>query len=156
MRVRMNADLTSGRPSPGLDATARPVRADDANCLADLMLDSYRGSIDDGGETLDDAKAEVARLLAGEYGAFDFEASEVIERDGRLVSATLVTRYEGTPLIAFSMTASEWKRRGLARGGLLRTMDRLRKASQPQVSLAVTKGNVPAEALYVSLGFVAA
>lgn len=121
--------------------------------LARLMLEAYRGTVDDSGETLDDAVAEVERLLGGTYGAFDPETSEVIERDGMLVSATLVTRYEGLPLVAFSMTAPAWKRRGLARAGLVRAMARLAERGESTVQLAVTKANAPAVALYISLGF---
>ena len=119
------------------------------------MLAAYRGTTDDSGETADDAVAEVTRLMDGAYGQFCPEESEVIERNDRLVSATLVTQFDEMPLIAFSMTAPDWKRRGLARAGLLRSISRLHAAGHPSVRLVVTKGNAPAEQLYESLGFVA-
>lgn len=125
----------------------------DAPALAALMLDAYRGTIDDGGGGPDEAAAEVSRLLAGDYGPFDQGASELVERDGGIVSATLVTSHGGMPLIAFSMTASRWKRRGLARDGLVRTLHRLRAAGAVAIHLAVTPGNTAAERLYASLGF---
>jgi hypothetical protein len=34
------------------------------------MLESYRGTIDDEGETLDDARSEVRRTFDGDYGTF--------------------------------------------------------------------------------------
>ncbi|MFO0829084.1 MAG: GNAT family N-acetyltransferase [Phycisphaerales bacterium] len=155
MRTRMVASLGTRQHEPREDPLARPVTDADIQAIARLMLDAYRGTADDGGESFDDAVAEVTKLLAGAYGEFDRHASEVIVRDAELVSATFVTRYENEPLIAFSMTSPQWKRRGLARAGLVRVMDRLRAAGEPRVRLVVTNGNTPAEALYASLGFVA-
>lgn len=126
---------------------------EDAEALGVLMLEAYRGTIDDGGETLDDARGEVVKTLTGGYGAFDFEASEVIEREGVVVAGTIVTHYERLPMIAFSLTLPAWRRRGLARGGLLRAMERLTLAGHSRVQLAVTRGNTAAERLYESLGF---
>ncbi len=40
----------------------QPTLADDA-ALAALMLDAYRGTIDDDGETLEDASTEIQHLL---------------------------------------------------------------------------------------------
>lgn len=135
------------------EAGARSVQRTDADSLARLMLEAYRGTVDDSGETLDDARAEVAKTLDGGYGRFDFDASEVIERGAEIVSCTMVTHYEGLPMIAFSLTLPEWRRQGLARAGLRRTMNRLAQAGHQRVQLAVTSGNTPAERLYESLGF---
>jgi ribosomal protein S18 acetylase RimI-like enzyme len=135
------------------DANVRAVGQCHSDALAELMLAAYRGTIDDAGETIEDAKTEVRRLFDGTYGAFDFSASEAVVHDDILISATLVTHYDGAPLIAFSMTHPDWQRRGLARAGLRRAMGRLRAAGATQVRLAVTAGNAPAELLYESLGF---
>ncbi|MCY2967085.1 MAG: GNAT family N-acetyltransferase [Planctomycetota bacterium] len=151
MRQRLYVSLsaTTATVDPG---ARRPVPADRQD-LADLMLAAYRGTIDDSGETIDDARAEIDRLFAGEYGEFLPDCSEIIERDGKLVSATLVTRYQGKPLLAFSFTAPHWQRCGLARAGMLRAMDRLCGQGETELGLVVTSGNKPAEALYASLGF---
>lgn len=141
------------RISTAADPRARPVADDDRAALGVLMLDAYRGSVDDEGEGPEEAAAEIARLFGGAYGRFDPVRSEVVIRDARIVAATLVTEFEGRALIAFSMTASGWKRRGLARAGLLRTMERLRVAGRDDVWLAVTATNEPARRLYESLGF---
>ena len=118
------------------------------------MLDAYRGTVDDEGGGISEAEEEVRRVFAGVYGPFDAAASEVVVREGAAVSATLVTEYEGKALVAFSMTAKAWQRRGLARRGLFRVMARLRRAGRKDVWLAVTEGNVPARGLYESVGFV--
>lgn len=151
-RRKLGATLDGSIAAPGA-AGARAVRRDDAEPLARLMLEAYRGTVDDGGETLDDARAEVAKTLDGGYGRFDFGASEVIEREGEIVAGTIVTHYQGLPMIAFSLTVPAWRRRGLARGGLLRAMARLADAGYERVQLAVTCGNTAAERLYESLGF---
>jgi RimJ/RimL family protein N-acetyltransferase len=129
------------------------VVAGDAAAIAELMLAAYRGTVDDAGEGPEEAAREVARLFVGDFGPFDFDVSEVVVRDGVVVAATLVTEYEGLPLIAFSMTAPAWKRRGLARAGLVRAMARLRAAGRERVDLAVTATNTPSRRLYESLGF---
>ncbi len=141
------------RPPPPDDLGACPVTADDAPALAQLMIDAYRGTIDDEGETLDDARAEVARVLAGAYGPFDGYASELIRKGDAVVAATLITHFDGLPMVAFSMTHPAWRRRGLGRAGLLRAMRRLREQGHHAVHLAVTHGNAPAQALYASVGF---
>lgn len=142
---------------PGL----RLFAPDDAEQLARLMLDSYRGTVDDGGETLDDARREVTKLIAGDFGSVDWEASLVVELDGELISATIVTRDRVAPpplsageaFVAFSMTAPDWKRRGLARSCLLRVIELLQARGEPRLHLVVTRTNAPAVRLYRSLGF---
>jgi ribosomal protein S18 acetylase RimI-like enzyme len=72
---------------------------------------------------------------------------------GRLASAALVTLWHGLPLVAHVVTTPAWQRRGLARAGLLRAINRLAAGDETVVRLVVTQGNAPAEALYESLGF---
>lgn len=151
-RRKLFVKLGGSMAAPG-EPGARAVRREDAESLARLMLEAYRGTVDDGGETLDDARSEVAKTLDGGYGRFDFDASEVIERGGEIVAGTIVTHYEGLPMVAFSLTLPAWRRQGLARGGLRRAMARLASAGYERVQLAVTCGNMPAEHLYGSLGF---
>ncbi len=153
MRLRMSLNFDDPTPLPPPDPLARPVSSADAPALAELMLSAYRGTVDDAGAGADEAAAEVARLLSGGYGAFDFAASEVVTRDGRVVAATLVTEFQGIALVAFSMTEPAWQRRGLARAGLLRAIARLVSNGRQRVDLAVTSANTPAVTLYRALGF---
>ena len=136
-----------------VEAVGRSVCVEDAEALAQLMLDAYRGSVDDEGETLDGARGEIGRLFDGDYGDLLRECSFLVERGGTIVSASLVTMWKGTPLLAFSITDPRWKRRGLARTTLLHSMNALAERGHERLRLIVTRGNAPAEGLYESLGF---
>lgn len=138
--------------APGLTVRA-PVHAD-AEKLAELVLAAYRGTIDDEGETPDETLEMVRQLFAGEYGVMLWNVSELCLSQGRPVAATICTVWQGRPFVAFMVTAPEWKGRGLARAGLTRAINRLAAAGDPLLRLVVTVGNVPAEKLYTSLGFV--
>lgn len=133
----------------------REVRRDDAEALASLMHEAYRGTIDDDGETLDDAGEEIRKTFAGEYGE-PLDACSFVAAwpDGRLASASLITVWEGVPLVAFTMTHPEAKGKGLAGALLARSLDTLSRLGYREVSLVVTEGNEPATGLYEWLGFV--
>lgn len=155
--------LEGPKPSPGAEMIPgmRGFTAEDSERLALLLLESYRGTVDDEGETLDDARRAVASLIAGEFGAVDWAASFVVEHQGMVVSATIVTRDRVAPkplsageaFLAFSMTAPEFQRRGLARAGLVRLIELLRQRDEPRLHLVVTRTNLRAVRLYRSLGF---
>ena len=117
VRRRLVADLTGLQPDAA-EATPLPIRRpllEDRQVLARLMLDAYRDTIDDEGGTLADAENELAKTFAGEYGQFLAEFSFLALDGDEPVSASLVTRYEGAPFLAFSMTSPSWQGRGLAR-----------------------------------------
>jgi GNAT superfamily N-acetyltransferase len=129
-----------GDPAGIRDAAADAVRQphpDDLEALAELMLSAYRGTIDDDGETLEDAIREVRSFFDG---APLLEASLVAEDRAGLRSACLVSRYDGSPLVAYVMTRPGSKGRGHA-GRLLRVL------------AAITDGNTPSERLFRRLGF---
>lgn len=146
--------LDGSLPEAATDSDARTIQAGDSESLGRLMFESYRGTPDDEGEDESAAVAEIGRTLSGTYGPFDFRASEVVVKHGRMVSATLVTDYRGDALIAFTMTSPAWTRQGLARAGLVRVLHRLREAGREEAFLAVSTENVIARRLYESLGFV--
>ncbi|MBK6472845.1 MAG: GNAT family N-acetyltransferase [Betaproteobacteria bacterium] len=135
------------------DPAARAPTSGDADALGALLLEAYRGTVDDDGETLVEACRLARALFAGLSGVPMWAVSEVTEREGRLVSATIVTLWQDTPLVAQLVTAPDWQRRGLARAGLQRAMNRMAAGDEAVVRLVVTQGNAPAEALYESLGF---
>jgi ribosomal protein S18 acetylase RimI-like enzyme len=154
MMLRLNAPVDSPHEPLG----TRAPRASDVEGFANLMWNAYRGTVDDGGESLEDARGEASKTFDGGYGAIDWEASCVVERGGELAAATIVVRdatkwATGEAFIAFSMTSPKWKRQGLARAGMVRALACLSRRGEPRVHLVVTRENRPAVALYESLGF---
>jgi len=145
------------RPHEATPCThCRAVQPEDVTGLAQLMLAAYRGTIDDDGETLEDAQREIHKAFAGEYGRLLPSCSFVIQEKDALRSACLVSWYEPTqtPLVVFLMTHPDAKRKGCARTLLQTSMRALWSQGHTKLTLIVTKGNDPALALYQSLGFV--
>ncbi|HEU4323684.1 MAG TPA: GNAT family N-acetyltransferase [Roseiflexaceae bacterium] len=139
--------------SPGL--LLRTPAPADTEQLSTLMIDAYRGTIDDGGETLDDARGEVRSFF--EQGANPplLACSWVAQAGDELAAASLVAFWteRGCPLIAYAMARAAHKRRGFA--GLLvgRCLDSLRAAGYAEVRAVITEGNLPSERLFARLGF---
>lgn len=132
----------------------RRLRVSDDLALAQLMLAAYKGTVDEEEETLEQALTEIRNTLAGEHGPFLPDCSRVVEREGQVVSAILVTRWHERPLVAYAMTAPAWKRRGLATAGMVNTMQDVLATGEKLLSLVVTVKNEPAYQLYQDLGFV--
>lgn len=141
------ADLDAPQPD-GM----RTVQRDDAEALAALMMAAYEGTIDfEEGATLDDARGEVRSWFAH---AADLDASVVIERDGRLISACLVTERAEYAALAFVMTDRAYARQGLATAVMQQALRRLHAAGVHRVRLGVTRANHDAVRVYTRLGFV--
>jgi GNAT superfamily N-acetyltransferase len=140
----------AGRSEPGV---ARRVRPGDEQGLAGLMLAAYRGTADDEGEDLQDALEEVQHTLSGKYGDFLWEHSFLMDEGGEVLSASLVTSFEGAPLLAFSMTHPSRKRSGLAGALILMSARSLRDVGYQRLVLFVSEANLPARKLYEKLGF---
>ncbi len=135
-------------------AGVRAAGPADREGLAALLLVAYRGTVDDDGETLGDALAEIDRTLGGAYGPYLERCSFLAEDAGRVVAASLVTRWTEAPLLAFVMVDPGFQRRGLGERLLRRSMAALRAAGETELVLFVTDGNAPAQRLYERLGFV--
>ena len=148
----MTATLAAG-DRVAIEAERRP-RPEDERQLAELMLAAYEGTVDEEEETIEQAVDEIRKTFAGEHGPYLPDCSRVVERDGRIVSATLVTAWQERPFVAFAMTALAFKRRGIARASMVNTMQDVSASGKGLLSLVVTVENRPAFDLYRSLGFV--
>lgn len=155
-RYRLNPlhkDQSLHAPLPP-DFLIRGPRPDDTGELAALMLDAYQGSVDDDGETIEDALKEVESYFAKKSGKLLLDFSYVCLIDGEIQSAVLLSLWQKTPLLAYVMTRSDWKGRGLA-GRLLRlALAGLSNAGFRSAEAYVTEGNIPSERLLASLGFL--
>ena len=150
-RLCMRTSLAE-RELPG-DLRHRAVRSAEAATIGELMLAAYRGTVDDEGESLEDAVAEVERVFEGAYGPFVFEASFVVDDEGDPVGASLVALWESRPLLLYLVVRPEMKRRGIGTFLLARTGNALLAAGHPELDLFVTEANQPAVSLYRKLGF---
>ena len=153
-RTWMHAAL--GPPPPGGGAGARPFDSADLDALAPLMLRAYRGTVDDEGETVEQAADELRKTTQGAYGEFLPACSMVVERGGALRAAALLTRQQGRPLVAFTFTDPDFGRQGLARACMDAAMAALYAQGERELRLVVTLANLPALRLYERLGFVRA
>jgi len=154
-RRRIPMEISLGDPLPALRRVGRPVADSDREGLAILLYSSFRETVDDEGETYEDARAEVDALFAGRYGTFLADRSFALEDGEFLASACLVTWFvpHAAPLVVFSMTRPEYRRLGMARSLLLQSAHSLRAHGDDRLTLIITEGNTPAEKLYASLGF---
>ena len=147
----MRAELAATIPGWALDV--RSFEPSDVASLGGLLYRSYRGTVDDEGETPEQAAIEISRTVGGAYGEFMPRCSKVVERGGTLLSAALITRWEGRPLVAFSFTDPAFAGQGLARACLLAAMSELADQGERELRLVVTLANTRAVRLYTRLGF---
>jgi GNAT superfamily N-acetyltransferase len=120
------------------------------------MYEAYKGIVDYGGESIDDAKAEIAGTLEGKYGNIIQKASLVAEYDGKIVSAIIFNwlEKEAMPLLTFTMTRAEYKGMGFAKKLIKAALHNLALKGYKSCCLVVTEGNEPAISIYKSIGFL--
>lgn len=151
-KVRYEIDFSELRPVGSLDAAVRNVGPDDLEGLAQLMLDAYQGTIDYEDETYDDAVTEVRSFLESSPA---LEHSYVIELEGMLVAAVLVSIYDGDLFIGYVMTHPDHRRAHIGRRLVHHTLSRAHADGFRKAVFYITRGNGPSEALFASLGAVA-
>lgn len=147
------------QPEPELSLGYMIIRSPqiiDLEDLARLILDAYKGTIDDDGKTYEDSLNEVRAYFAGERGGPAREdCSKVYELRRKIVSACLVAEWteREMPIIVNVMTDADMKRQGLARSLLFTTLRSLRDLEYSEVQAVITDGNIPSEKLFAQLGF---
>lgn len=132
----------------------RNLRPADADKLGQLLYDAYKGTVDDDGQTLNDARQEAEGTLTGKYGNAIFPASYVVLAEETMVSACVVTHYKEKPLVAFAATLPQYQGKGLARLAMKQSIRSLADEGHSEVRLVVTAANERAKNLYEQLGFV--
>lgn len=155
---RLNLDRFHLREmdEPSTDAFIRSPQVIDLEELAGLMLDAYRGTIDDDGETYEDALNEVRAYFSGERGGpARLEQSLLYEHRHTIRAACLVADWteRRAPIIAYVMTRADWKRQGYARSLLVSCLRDLKDLAFSEVWAVITAGNTPSEQLFQQIGF---
>jgi GNAT superfamily N-acetyltransferase len=136
------------RTPPGI--VVRNPLARDADGLARLVLEAYRGTIDDEGESLDDALQFVQDGLSEEPSL----AASWLALDGeRPVSVLIVRRWKRRPLVHVIATHPDYARRQLASTLLERTLDALASAGETVLDACITQGNTASLSLFTRRGF---
>ena len=161
MRVRHKYQCSfEGGPGTNVDEfpptfEVRNPRESDGPELASLMFDSYQGTIDYNGETLQEGVAEVKSYFERPDWKPLLHCSFVLVSDDHIISACLVSTGEKTPgpLISYVMTRSNFKGQGLAKAIVQRALQTIRSAGYGGAAATVTEGNTPLEKLLVGLGF---
>jgi GNAT superfamily N-acetyltransferase len=131
-------------------ARIRGVRADDRDALAALLLDAYRGTVDDEGEGDDEARDAIDEYL----GRIVWPHSVVLEERESLIAMSFVVIVEGRHYIDPVATASDRKGEGIGRAVVLASLRSLADDGIAEVGAVITDGNTPSERLFARLGFV--
>lgn len=137
------------------DSQVRTLTRADAQALGELLWLADQGTVDDKGETLEQAIEELGQTLEGKYGKFLESCSFGFIQEDKIVSASVVTFYsfENSPLVAFAMTHPDFKNRGLCQKLMRQSAQALFLAGHPKCHLAVTAANLPALKAYENIGF---
>lgn len=134
---------------PSTERATRRVLDEDRPVLATLMLDAYRGTIDDEGETFDDALVAIDHYLANML----HEHSLVVTDDDRIIAMAFVVEVDGVHYVDPIVVASDHKRTGLGRDAVRIVLSSLANAGVEEVGATITDGNAASESLFVGLGF---
>lgn len=121
--------------------------------LAEAMLDSYMGSVDYEGETLDETLVELENVISGDYGEFLSEASFVIIDNEEVQACILICLYRGEPTVTYNFTRKSAQRMGYQTLLIGRSAEILYEKGYHSLYLYVHLENKGALRLYESLGF---
>ncbi len=128
------------------------LSASDAEQFGELLFASYKGTVDDEGETLEETKQEAKASLDGKYGTPIWDASFAISKNNKLVSACLIVDRQG-PFMAFVVSDPQFQGKGLAKELIFHSLNSLYLRGDKSLKLVVTAANTPALTLYKKLGF---
>ena len=145
---RMALPLPADPGSAGAIDGVRRVRAEDREVVAALLLDAYRGTIDDEGETLAEALDAADDLL----GTTDPEHSWILDGPDAATALCLVIHLEGSYYVNIIAVAAAAKQQGLGRRMVRHAVQALAEAGESEFGATITDGNTASERLFASLG----
>ncbi|HKN89461.1 MAG TPA: GNAT family N-acetyltransferase [Acidimicrobiia bacterium] len=137
-----------------VDNTAMSFRStaatDDAAIVA-LLTESYVGTVDsDRAHYVD----ELRRWRQLDDADDDASVVVVSGSEGRLVGASLIARELDTPFLYEIVVTPQYRRSGIGRALLARSIGILAERGEDALSAWVTYGNQPSEFLLASMGFI--
>ena len=115
-----------------------------------MVLDAYRGTIDDEGEDHEAALVAVDHWLSRAV----VPHSVVLEQNEKILAVSFVVDVAGRKYIDPVATVSSRKRQGLARVVVSCSLRSLHQHGEPEVGAVITDGNIASERLFADLGFV--
>ncbi len=115
-----------------------------------MILDAYRGTVDDEGEDHEAALTAVDDWLS----RLESPHSVALEQDGRIVAVSFVVNVAGREYIDPVAVVSGRKRAGLGRAAVAISLRSLHEVGVREVGAVITDGNTASELLFTSLGFV--
>ena len=130
------------------------ITPNDTLKIAQTMLQSYMGTVDQQEETLDEALEEVAKILNDGYGPYIKNASFFIEKNNEACAVICINLWENKPLITEIFVGKSYVNQGLASTLIKRSMHELFLMGHEEIVLYVTVKNVSAVKLYEKLGFI--
>lgn len=146
----MRLDSRSPSAAPDLGWRLRPVADGDRAALAVTLLDAYRGTIDDEGETPADAVATIDDYL----GRLVPKHSLVLADDEEsVVAMSFVVVVNGLHYIDPVATIAAHKAQGLGAIVVDGSISSLARSGVRDVGAVITDGNVASERLFARLGF---
>ena len=131
------------------DSQVRPPVDGDREALAVLLLDAYRGTVDDEGESESEALDAVDHYLSVCRRPY----SRLVVRDGSIIAMSLVVVVKERHYIDPVTTAAAFKGMGFAGAVVSHSVELLAADGVAEVGAVITDGNVPSERLFTSLGF---
>ena len=141
---------SSSRPCWSRPASElRPPADTDGVAIAALLLDAYRGTIDDEGESESEALQAAQLFLRRCQSSYSLV---VVER-GSIVAMSFVVVVNECHYVDPVATAAPLKGMGIGRAIVDQSLSLLAANDVDQVGAVVTDGNVPSERLFASLDF---
>ncbi|MCC7127406.1 MAG: GNAT family N-acetyltransferase [Microbacteriaceae bacterium] len=129
--------------------SVREVVGEDRDELARVLLDGYRGSVDDEGEVLADAVEAIDEY----FSIMKWQHGWALESADGIAAFALVIVVDDRHYIDPVVTSPEFKRRGLGALVVRAALRSLEAEGVRDVGAAITDGNIPSERLFASLDF---
>lgn len=134
---------------PSTNLVTRRVLVSDRDALGALMLDAYKGTIDDEGETIDDALEAVDQYIT----RMVHEHSFVVTGQDRVIAMAFTVVVDGVHYVDPIAVVADRKRSHVGQNAVRILLASLASAGVAEVGATVTDGNIASERLFLGLGF---